>query len=85
MDVMGFLNDAGIFVLMAVYVICSIVKGIPRVPNWIIPIIAVSVGAVLGVFVIGNDAHSIIMGGLAGWAAVGANQTLKQSIDRDPL
>jgi prepilin signal peptidase PulO-like enzyme (type II secretory pathway) len=79
-DVVTLIMQKGLMVFLAVYVICAIIKTIPKIPDWIIPVVALIVGAVLGAFLVGYDVKSIIIGGVSGWAAVGLNQTLKQTI-----
>lgn len=80
MDIMQFITGSGLLVMAAAYVLCAVIKKIPNVPDWIIPICAVVLGMALGAAIIGVNAESIVKGGLAGWAATGLNQTFKQAV-----
>jgi len=78
MDFFETLLNSGLVVFMAVYALCAVIRQIPKIPNWIIPLVALVLGVGIGAFILGVDAKSLIMGGLAGWAATGGNQTLKK-------
>jgi len=88
MDVTNFLGSTGAIIMVVVYTVCAAVKMIPKVPDWIIPIVAICLGAIIGtlfgVLVPENDVfQTILIGVLAGGSAVGINQVVKQSINRD--
>jgi len=80
MDFASLLVDQGVTISVALYVIGMIVKKIPHIPNWLIPIIL----TVLGVFAAGFsmnggfNINNICQGVFAAGAAVLTNQTIKQ-------
>lgn len=81
MDFMQFIIQEGLIIAAGLYVIGMIIKGIPKIPDWLIPFVLVALGVVAagfsmdGGFTIGN----IIQGVFAAGAAVLVNQGIKQA------
>lgn len=80
MDFVGLLVDKGVGIAAALYVVGMIIKKIPHVPNWLIPIILTVLGILAAGFSMsgGFSIHNICQGVFATGAAVLTNQTVKQ-------
>lgn len=80
MDFMSLLVDKGVGISAALYAIGMIIKKIPHIPNWLIPIILTVLGILAAGFsmVDGFSIHNICQGIFAAGAAVLTDQTVKQ-------
>lgn len=79
------------FALIAafLYGLGAALKKLPRFPDWGIPLALLICGMALGLcygpFALGGQGwpYYLMMGGFAGWTAVGLNQTIKQVVKSD--
>lgn len=78
MDIMQYITKEALILIPVLWVIGYIIKSIPHVANWVIPIIVTILGAVGGLVVVSFDVNGLIQGILAGAASVGLNQVKRQ-------
>ncbi|MBC8528225.1 phage holin family protein [Christensenellaceae bacterium NSJ-44] len=79
------------FVVLAafLYGLGAAMKAIPKVPDWCIPLTLLICGMLMGLcygpFALSGQSwpYYLMMGGVAGWSAVGLNQTIKQIAKSD--
>jgi hypothetical protein len=85
MDFMQFIIQEGLIIAAGLYVIGVIIKGIPNIPNWIIPFVLVALGVLAAGFSMegGFTIANILQGIFAAGAAVLVNQGIKQVSERD--
>jgi hypothetical protein len=85
MDFMQFIIQEGLIIAAGLYVIGVIIKGIPNIPNWIIPFVLVALGVLAAGFSMdgGFTIANILQGIFAAGAAVLVNQGIKQASERD--
>ena len=77
-------------ILPVTYIICDLLKPVPKVPNWALPMIAAATGAALGVawaYGVGHTAtEALMIHGVVGFSfgagATGMNQVKRQSEER---
>lgn len=74
--------DNGIIIAVCAFVVGQILKGISKIPNYVIPIVGGLLGIFLGMFIPnlfeGKDIITSAVLGLAlGWAATGGYETIK--------
>jgi ABC-type multidrug transport system permease subunit len=81
-DLITYLVEQAIILIPALYILGMIVKKIPNIPDWTIPIILLVPGVVGAGFLVGWTAQGIIQGILVTGAAVYGNQVYKQTTDR---
>ena len=80
MDVMGYIIDKALILIPALIIVGQIIKNIPNIPNWIIPL-ALLVPGVLGTMALaGWNVPGAVQGILVTGAAVYGNQIWKQVI-----
>lgn len=78
MDLLSYIVDQALILIPVLLVIGQIIKAIPSIPNWLIPIILLVPGVVGAGFLGGWTVESIIQGVLVTGAAVYGNQIYKQ-------
>ncbi len=78
MDIMQYITKEALILIPVLWVIGYIIKSIPHIANWVIPIVAIVLGAVGGLVVVSPDVNGVIQGILAGAASVGLNQVKRQ-------
>ena len=82
MDVLSYIVEKALVLIPALLIIGQIIKNIPSVPNWVIPL-ALLVPGVLGTMAIaGWTVEGAIQGVLVTGAAVYGNQVWKQMSQR---
>lgn len=74
--------DNGIIIAVCTFIVGQILKGINKIPNYVIPIVGGLLGIFLGIFIPnlfeGKDTITSAVLGLAlGWAATGGYETIK--------
>ncbi|MCX8129791.1 MAG: phage holin family protein [Clostridia bacterium] len=79
MDIMQYITKEALILIPVLWVIGYIIKSIPNIANWIIPIVVIVLGAILGLVVVSQDVNGVIQGILAGAASVGLNQVKRQA------
>ncbi|MGI6154278.1 MAG: phage holin family protein [Christensenellaceae bacterium] len=78
MDLLSYIVDQALILIPVLLVIGQIIKAIPSIPNWLIPIILLVPGVVGAGFLGDWTVESIIQGVLVTGAAVYGNQIYKQ-------
>lgn len=78
MDILTFIVEKALVLIPVLIIIGWIIKSIPGVPNWIIPIALLPLGVVGGMVLAGWTAEGAIQGILVTGAAVYGNQIVKQ-------
>jgi hypothetical protein len=82
MDIISYITEQGLILIPALLIIGQIIKQIPNVPNWIIPL-ALLIPGVIGAGALGGwTVDSIIQGVLVSGAAVYGNQIYRQVSDK---
>lgn len=80
---MEFLNeyliDEALIVIPVLLILGKIVKGTPKIKDWLIPYILLIIGVAFTVALTGFNVDSIIQGVLVSGAAVFGNQLYKQA------
>lgn len=79
LDLMKFIGEQALVLVPVLWVIGSILKGIPNIPDWLIPIALLILGIAGGLFVVGFNVAGVLQGILVAGAAVGLHQTVKQA------
>ena len=74
--------DNGIIIAVCAFVIGQILKGINKIPNYVIPIVGGLLGIFLGIFIPNlfedkDIVTSAVLGLALGWAATGGYETIK--------
>ena len=83
MDVMTYIIDKAIILIPALIIIGQLIKNIPDIPDWIIPL-ALLVPGVLGTMALaGWDVAGAVQGILVTGAAVYGNQVWKQVTNKE--
>jgi hypothetical protein len=78
MDLLNYVVDQALVLIPVLLVIGQIIKAIPAIPNWLIPVILLVPGVVGAGFLCGWTAQGIVQGILVTGAAVYGNQLYKQ-------
>jgi len=80
MDFSSLLVEQGVIIAAALYVVGMIIKKIPHIPNWLIPVILTVLGILAACLSMseGLTVNNICQGIFAAGAAVLTNQTVKQ-------
>lgn len=76
-DIIQYISKEALILVPVLSVIGFSIKKVPYINNWVIPIILIVLGAILGYFMIGNQ--GIVQGILCGAASVGFHQVKKQT------
>lgn len=79
MDFVSYIPTELAFVVAGLYAIGMVIKGIPKTPDWIIPIVLILIGILLSCGLLGVNVTNIVYGILCASAAVTANQVIKQT------
>ena len=83
MSNLEYVQDAFLIVVFILNGVGAFIKGIPKIPNWIIPIILLVLGVGAGIGVYGVTFEGITQGAVAGLASVGVHQTVTQAAARN--
>jgi hypothetical protein len=78
MDVMNYIVDNALVLIPALIIIGQIIKNIPSVPNWMIPLALLVPGVIGTMAIVGWDVPGAVQGILVTGAAVYGNQLWKQ-------
>lgn len=78
LDVWGYIKDGAYVLIPVLYIIGLFLKKIPKIPDWLIPIVLLCLGIILAMAVIGWTVEGAIQGILVAGTAVFANQIWKQ-------
>jgi len=78
MDFLDYIVDKVLYIIPVLYALGMIIKGIPKIPNWLIPIILLAIGIAFSGCIVGWTADGIVQGVLVTAAAVFTNQVVKQ-------
>ncbi|MGI6168713.1 MAG: phage holin family protein [Christensenellales bacterium] len=82
MDIVSYVVDGALILIPVLLVIGQIIKSIPGIPNWLIPLVLLVPGVVGAAALGGWTVNSIIQGVLVTGAAVYGNQIYKQLNDK---
>ena len=78
MDIMSFIPEQLMIIVVTLYVLGFACKSIPILDNKYIPIILLLLGIVFSVCLVGFNVTSIMQGILCWGVSIGVNQTYKQ-------
>ena len=78
MDVISYIIEKALVLIPALIIIGQIIKNIPNVPNWLIPLVLLVPGVLGTMAIAGWTAEGAIQGVLVTGAAVYGNQIWKQ-------
>jgi hypothetical protein len=78
MDILAYIVDGALILIPVLLIIGQIIKSIPGIPNWLIPLVLLVPGVIGAGFLGGWTAQSVIQGVLVTGAAVYGNQIYKQ-------
>jgi predicted neutral ceramidase superfamily lipid hydrolase len=78
MDIMSFIPEQLMIIVVTLYVLGVACKSIPKIDDRYIPIILLAIGVVLSVCLVGFNVTSVMQGILCWGVSIGANQTFKQ-------
>lgn len=79
-NIMDYVSESAIVLVLALHVIGDIIKGIKMIPNKYIPVILLPFGIIGAVVLMGVTIDSILQGILITGAAVYTNEILKKSL-----
>ena len=82
MDVMVYIVDKALVLIPALLILGQIIKSIPNIPNWLIPILLLVPGVIGTMGIVGWTAEGVIQGILVTGAAVYGNQIWKQVMNK---
>lgn len=82
MDIMTFIVEKALILVPALIVIGQLLKNIPSVPDWIIPISLLLPGVIGTMGIIGWTMEGAVQGVLVTGAAVYGNQIWKQVVNK---
>nr|WP_312213922.1 phage holin family protein [Clostridioides sp.] len=77
MDIMSFIPEQLMIIVVTLYVLGVACKSIPKLGDRYIPIILLAIGIVFSVCLIGFNVTSVMQGILCWGVAIGVNQTYK--------
>lgn len=80
MDAMQFITKEFIWIVPCLIILGVIIKQIPKIPNWSIPIILVLFGILIAGFSGNWTTEAIIQGFICGLCSTGIHQTIKQPL-----
>jgi len=78
MDIMSFIPEQLMIIVVTLYVLGFACKSIPKVDDRYIPIILLAIGIVFSVCLVGFNVTSVMQGILCWGVAIEVNQTYKQ-------
>ena len=78
MEVLNFVSENTYIVAVVLWVLGEIIKGVPKIPNWVIPFVLAAVGIGLCIGLLGPDVQAVMQGILCAGGAVLADQAVKQ-------
>lgn len=78
MDVMAYILEKALILIPALLVLGQIIKNIPEVPNWVIPLVLLVPGVLGTMAIVGWTVEGAVQGVLVTGAAVYGNQIWKQ-------
>lgn len=83
MDVITYIVEKALILIPALLIIGQIIKGIPSVPNWTIPLALLVIGVPGTMAIVGWTVDGAVQGILVTGAAVYGNQIWKQVTNKD--
>lgn len=81
MDILTYLNEGTLIIVAVLLVLGKIIKTIPGIPNWVIPIVLMVPGVIGTMAIYGWTGANAIQGILAVAVAVYGNQIYKQLLE----
>ena len=78
MDIIKYISDEALILIPALYVIGMLLKGTPKVQDWLIPYILLVLGILGAIGILGISVKAVIQGILVTGATVLTNQLIKQ-------
>jgi hypothetical protein len=81
MDILTYLNEGTLIIVAVLLVLGKIIKTIPGIPNWVIPIVLMVPGVIGTMAIYGWTGANAIQGILAVAVAVYGNQLYKQLLE----
>ena len=78
MEIMTYIIDKALIMIPVLWIIGRIIKGIPAIPDWTIPLALLMFGIAGSMWIIGMNAEAALQGVLVTGAAVYGNQVVKQ-------
>lgn len=82
MDLIQFVPEQLLVLVVALYIIGMMLKSTVRVPDWLIPWILLVVSITGSVALLGGTANAVIQGVICTGVAVYTNQLIKQTINK---
>lgn len=80
LNIMDFIVKDFIWIIPALIVIGTILKNIPKFPDWLIPIMLIAFGIIVAGVYRTWTTEAILQGFICGLAATGLHQSIKQPI-----
>lgn len=78
MEILNFVSENTYIVAVVLWVLGEIIKGVPKIPNWVIPFVLAAVGIGLCIGLLGPDVQAVMQGILCAGGAVFCDQAIKQ-------
>ncbi|MPN32836.1 hypothetical protein SDC9_180317 [bioreactor metagenome] len=78
MEIINYIMDNALVIIPALWILGTIIKAIPFIPDWTIPLILLAAGVPAAMAIIGWNVDGAIQGVLVTGAAVYGNQLVKQ-------
>ena len=78
MDIVNFIIEKALVLIPVLIVLGKVIKDIPDIPNWVIPVVLLVPGVIGGMALAGWTVEGAIQGVLVSGAAVYGNQLYKQ-------
>jgi len=83
MDFLSFINKEALILIPILYIIGMMLKGTPKIKDWLIPYILLFLGILGANILLGFSLQASFQGILIAGAAVYTNQLYKQAINRN--
>lgn len=83
MDVMTYIVEKALILIPALLILGQIIKNIPSIPNWVIPLVLLAPGIAGTMAIVGWTVEGAVQGVLVTGAAVYGNQIWKQVTNKE--
>ena len=83
MDIMTYIVEKALILIPALLVLGQIIKNIPNIPNWVIPLVLLVPGVIATMAIAGWTPEGAVQGILVTGAAVYGNQIWKQVTNKE--
>lgn len=79
LNLIQFITKEFVWLIPCLFVLGKMYKGIPNLPNWLIPFMLIGTGILLAGFMSGFNSVNMMQGLISGLAATGLHQNYKMA------